>query len=362
MTPTQTQLARHRLVLGISNVGFWVLSAFGGLLWLVIRGAGACTPWTDGFLLLGTTVVQAGFDFVGGFLLMPPPRRSLGRFLSDWLRGALVHTLVLGSVGWLSYASFRWLGGFVPAVLLATAGLALTRRWMLRAVGGVSTTASVYNHEPILAADATDPAFTGGIDGWGARTASLLPAAWLRDLPPAEFAAEASRRRWQSAHGLPGRALLLILGWNAAGAAAGSFALGLAGHAPAGALLLHACWMTLWTFAGLLVLPSLSRKAVFAADRAALDAGDDPREWIGRFPGLVGEDGGANPFIQTIFYPVPSARERLLHLTQSPAAGFVPGNLARNNLYYSWAACTLLGRAVHCNVGRPALWVFPPSA
>ena len=46
----------------------------------------------------------------------------------------------------------------------------------------------------------------------------------------------------------------------------------------------------------------------------------------------------------------------------NPAAGFVPGNLARNNLYYSWAAFTLLGRAVHCNVGRPALWVFPPSA
>ena len=41
---------------------------------------------------------------------------------------------------------------------------------------------------------------------------------------------------------------------------------------------------------------------------------------------------------------------------------FVAGNLARSNLYYSWASFTLLGRAVHCNVGRPSLWVFPPSA
>ena len=119
--------------------------------------------------------------------------------------------------------------------------------------------------------------------------------------------------------------------------------------------------MTLWAFGGLLTLPSLSRRAVFAADRAAMDAGHDPRGWIARFPGLVGEDGGSNATVQTIFYPVPSARRRLLALAAFPA-GFVPGNLARNNLYYSWSTLTLLGRAVHCNVGRPSLWVFPPSA
>ena len=43
-------------------------------------------------------------------------------------------------------------------------------------------------------------------------------------------------------------------------------------------------------------------------------------------------------------------------------SGTVLGNLARINLYYSWATLTLLGRAVHCNVGQPALWVLPPSA
>jgi hypothetical protein len=52
---------------------------------------------------------------------------------------------------------------------------------------------------------------------------------------------------------------------------------------------------------------------------------------------------------------------RLRQLGQ-PSTGFIPGNLARSNLYYSWATFTLLGRAVHCNVGRPSLWVFPPSA
>ena len=41
---------------------------------------------------------------------------------------------------------------------------------------------------------------------------------------------------------------------------------------------------------------------------------------------------------------------------------FVPVNLARSNLRYSWATLMLLGRAVHCNLGRPPLCVFSPSA
>lgn len=119
--------------------------------------------------------------------------------------------------------------------------------------------------------------------------------------------------------------------------------------------------MTLWTFVGLLILPMLSRNAVLAADRAALTAGHDPRRWIARFPELVGEDGASNAAVETIFYPIPSAKRRLQALDR-PVPRLVTGNLARNNLYYSWATLTVLGRTVHCNLGRPALWVFPPVA
>ena len=141
----------------------------------------------------------------------------------------------------------------------------------------------------------------------------------------------------------------------------GTIAVELAKRAPAEALLGHACWMTLWAFASLLVLPVLSGRVVFAADRAAADSGLDAHAWIRRFPVLVGEDGNTSGTVQTIFYPIPSAAMLLQALDHAPA-GFVPGNLARSNLYYSWATLTLLGRAMHCNVGRPALWVFPPSA
>jgi len=76
---------------------------------------------------------------------------------------------------------------------------------------------------------------------------------------------------------------------------------------------------------------------------------------------LVGEDGSSISAVQAIFYPIPSAPLRLRQLERL-RSGFVPGNLARSNLYYFWATLTLLGRAVHCSVGRPALWVLPPSA
>ena len=62
---------------------------------------------------------------------------------------------------------------------------------------------------------------------------------------------------------------------------------------PIGAALMgQACWLTLWSFLGLLVLPSLGRATVFAADRAAAAAGFDSPGWIRRSPVPPGESGG----------------------------------------------------------------------
>ena len=361
MTPTQITLAHHRLLLGISNVGFWVLSASAGLYWLADRGPHAVDAWRLLAIGVAAVALQAVFDFIGGALLMPEPRPSLTGFLHRWFRGVVVHALVLAGVGLLSYASFRASGGFGLAIVLATFGLALGRRHLLQAIGGGPTLSLAPEGDAILAVAAADPALTGGIVGFGRRARSVMPSNWLDGLPKGERAAESSRRQWQIENGVPARTFVLIVIWNLLGAYAGALAFRLAERTPLDALLGHACWMTLWMFGGLLVLPTLSRNAVFAADCAAADDGLDPRGWITRFPGLIGEDGNPRSGIETIFYPIPSAARRLRQL-ERPAPRFVFGNLARSNLYYSWATLTLLGRAVHCNVGRPALWVFPPSA
>jgi hypothetical protein len=361
MNSTQMQLARRRLWLGITNVGCWVLAAGAGLCWLVIFDAGA--PSRGPLIAIGVGVIaaQAVFDFIGGVTLMPGPRPSATTFLRRWSRGILGHTLVLAAVGIVSAISLRLTGGFGAGIVFATFALALGRRQLLWAIGGVATEERSHDGERIFTSVVSDPAFTGGIVGLGRRAKSLLPADWIYTLPNPELAAESSRRRWHIANALPARAFVLILLWNLLGTFIGTQVLHLAARPLAAALFGHACWMTLWTFGGLLVLPALSRKAVFAADRAAAESGHDPRAWITRFRDLVGEDGSPNATVQTIFYPVPSAEMRLRQLGQ-PTTGFVPGNLARTNLYYSWATLTLLGRAVHCNVGRPALWVYPPSA
>lgn len=354
-------MARRRLALGITNVGIWVLAAALGL-WLLPRTAGLWSqPRHAACLLLAMLGVQGAFDYMGGVLFVPAPRPKATRFLARWLRGVGGHTLILGLIALLSYGSFRLSGGFVAGVAVATVGLAVGRVWCLRLVGGVRAKLTLEGGKMLLA-DAADSAFTGAVTGWGRRAVSLWPASWVERVPQDEQAAEQSRRRWQIETRLAGQTLLLVLGWNASGSALGSVLCHLAMYPPAAALLGHACWMTLWTFGSLLLLPSLSRQAVFAADRAAFAAGNNPRSWIVRFPGLVGEDGGTSDIVQSIFYPVPSARRRLQRLEDGTGSGLVCGNLARANLYYSWSGCTWLGRAVHCNVGRPALWVFPPSA
>ncbi len=361
MTHLQIELARRRLALGITNVGFWVLAAAAGLCWLVNRGGAA--PATELLCAIGVAVIaaQAVFDFIGGVTLMPGLRPSVMTFLSGWLRGVLGHTLVLTAVGMVSVFSLRFTGGFSAAIVFTTLALALGRRHLLRAFVGVAPWEHSRDGERTLTVAINDPAFTGGIVGLGRHAKSLMPASWMSTLPMPELAAESSRRRWQIANALPVRAFVLILLWNLLGAFIGTQVFHLAARPPAAALFGHACWMTLWTFASLLVLPALSRKAVFAADRAAADSGHDPRAWITRFTDLVGEDGSPNAAVQAIFYPVPSTELRLRQLGH-PSTGVVPGNLARSNLYFSLATFTLLGRAVHCNVGRPALWVFPPSA
>lgn len=361
MTPEQLGLAARRLLLGITNVGFWVLAAATGLFWLAGCETSGLGPGRLGILFGSIVAVQALFDFVGGALLIPEPRPSRAAFLRCWSRGALVHTLALAGVGLLSYASFELTRGFCFAILLATAGLAIGRRHLLNAISGVATLQIPHAGNRVLTANSTDPAFTGGIVGFGRSAVSLLPSHWLAGLPKEELAVETARRRWQMENGLPVRALLLILGWNLLGGFANPLSFGPGERTTAEAVLGHACWMTLWAFGGLLLLPVLSRQTVFAADRAAVDSGHDPRSWFTRFTCFTCEDGSSSSAVQTLFYPNPSVALRLRQLGK-PLWGFIPGNLARTNLYYSWATLTLLGRAVHCNIGRPALWVFPPSA
>lgn len=359
--PAPSALAGRRLGLGIINVGFWVLVSIAGLVTLTTHrdGLARIPGW---WFALGAVGVQAVFDAVGGWLLLPPPRRGPRAFLRRWARGVAVHSLVLAGVGGAGALSLAGTGGFEAGLAASLAALALGRRFLHRMISGVPIRPTTGDGRgAILLQAVDDPAFTGGVLGPGRGAGVLLPQAWWDGVPRPELEAELFRRRWQIGRGMETRAFLVLLLWNLLGSAAGTFAFNLASWPIGLALVGQACWMTLWTFASLLCLPVLSRAAVLAADRAAAAAGLEVEPWIRRFPEITGEDGSPRAALQNIFYPIPSARIRLCSLGQ-PGRGGGAGSLARSQLYYSWAAFTLLGRAVHCNVGRPALWVFPPSA
>jgi hypothetical protein len=361
MTPEQVALARRRLFLGIANVGFWVMASIGSLAW-VLTGRGAF----DGFRAVAmggiAVAIQAVFDGIGGGLLVPGVRPTVGGFLKRWGRGVGVHALVLAGIGAVAAASLRWTGGFCTGLAASMVALALGRRFLHAAISGAADrTLSVEGGESLLVTRVDDPAFTGGLVGFGSRAGILVPEAWCHRLPPMDLRVEVARRRWRVEQRLPLRTLLVLMLWNLAGCQIGSITLHLPALPIGAALMGQACWMTLWSFLGLLVLPSLGRATVFAADRAAAAAGFDPSGWIRAFPALTGEDGSDRELVENVFYPIPSVARRLESL-RSSVGGTLWGDLARSQLYYSMAGLTLLGRSVHCNVGRPALWVFPPSA
>lgn len=361
MSPEQTKLARRRLTLGIFNVGFWVTASICAL--ALIRSGHRSVEGTGPFVIIAAVFwIQAVFDALGGGLLVPGTRPTAWNFLKGWIRGATVHALVLGIIGLAATASLRWTGGFCTGLAASIVVLSLTRGSLHAAIcGGASRPVTLEGRENLAATRVDDPSFTGGLVGFGSRAGILVPEVWFQSLPGPELRVALARRRWQKAQGLPFRTLVILLLWNLTGCQVGGLAFEL-GSLPTGtALLGQACWMTLWSFLGLLVLPSLGRASVFAADRAVASAGLDPSRWIRRLPAITGEDGSDRPWAETIFYPIPSAARRIKSLG-SPVHGPVLGDLARSQLYYSLAGLTLLGRAVHCNVGRPALWVFPPSS
>jgi hypothetical protein len=121
-------------------------------------------------------------------------------------------------------------------------------------------------------------------------------------------------------------------------------------------------WFTLWSFLGLLTLPTLSRRGVIEIDERAQAEGYAAsliRQNTERLDRLQDGEPRRPALVETIFHPVPSVENRLEGPRSHQVIGF--WDAARTSVYLSLAGIGLLGRAVHCNCGRPALWVFLPT-
>lgn len=176
------------------------------------------------------------------------------------------------------------------------------------------------------------------------------------------LAAELTRRRGALATGARTRGLLTAMIWNVMGFSLACVMPGsYLGDAPG--LVQAALWFTLWSFVGLLTLPSLNRPAVLEIDRFALAEGVS-REvlaaTISRLDGLQDDEPSRTKWIERVSHPIPSVESRIAAFSDD-SSRYGAWHCARTALYLSWACFGFLSRAVHCNAGKPELWVLFPG-
>lgn len=357
--------ARARLWLGMSTVGSLVAASSMLLFFAApdrLLGSGQVGLVPAAGSLLVFVAAYACVHLVAdlfGAVLLPARSGRLGGPLAVVV-GRLARGVICHSVGMWAIAVSLLAGGAaagLPGVMIVSGVVALSllalRPLVARAIGGVKPPrgAAGFHKSP-------EPGFTGGIDGVFRVRRTVVPLSWRESLSSIELEEVLARRRAAIANGSwrRGRVLAFVftlLGVAIAGLAAGPETLG----TPAGIVRLS-LWFTLWSFIGLLVLPSLSRQAVAAADRSA--GVEAPAASALSKLDQMGDAEPARPkLIETIFHPVPSLEKRTRERT-GRSVGF--WDAARITLYMSSAGLGLLGRAVHCNAGRPALWAYLPSA
>ncbi len=377
--------SRARLRIGILNVGFVVVAALVALVFSLPERVLVFDPTPSGdaagLLTVAVLYVVANspFDYAGGYLLPKRygrPHPSRGEFLVRWLRGVVVQSAVFVVAGALLLYAGRAAGvtGATAAFVGATVLLLLLRPFAARLVGGMGVADTDTRLDGALDAfdglDLGPPEVTvyenDDISFVGEPTFSgvVVPSSWLKELTEEELTAALARRAAATETGTARRGLAVAVGWNTVGfVGAATFVPG-AGFGDIAALVSLVLGYVVWSFVALLVLPKPTRAGVFEVDRRAADSGvdvDTLESAVRKINDTQGDDEERARTVETIFHPIPSVERRveLLRSDDEPPVG--AWKTARFRLYLSWAGLDFLSRAVHCNVGRPQLWVMLPG-
>ena len=369
---------RARLWLGMSAVGTLVTLA---ALALPLDLTGGIPPAADastqvvallGFVLI-YAAVQLPFDIFGGFVL---PRRygrlhpPLGRYLLGLARGTAAHSAVLfGAAVALMYAGiYGGVVGTVAAGSLLALAMLRGRVELASAVAPLDLTpserraGSTDDRSPVVMADSPDEGFTGAVVGVFRPRFHLIPAQWQQVLGTEELEVAVNRRSAAVKTGSWRRGRLLALLFTIIGLTAAALAVDPAQLGTAAGTIELSLLFTLWSFLGLLTLPTLSRRGVAEVDERQRSDGcswEAMEKTARALDNLQDGERDRPALIEAIFHPVPALNKRLRGPNAHGRLGF--WDAARTAVFLSLAGLGLLGRAVHCNCGRPSLWVFLPA-
>lgn len=374
---TGVSYARARLWLGISGVGTWVVLAIVALsvglpsrFFATADVSLATALWQIAAFVGIYIAISAPFDLLGGFVL---PRRyqrtnvAFASYLVLWTRGAFVHGLLLIGCGFLILIAAREYGtsgGASVFAILMLLMLAFQFRFA-QLIGGISrasvTSDNILPQNAIVAAN-SDEGFVGGYTGWPGMETLVVPQHLIVRLSDSALQLQLTRRQQALATNSRTRGIVLAILWNLGGfllavTVSGSDLATVAG------LVTTSLWFTIWSFIGLLLLPTPSRLGVIEVDQATHAAGADANnleELLRSLDQMQDDEPSRAAGIETIFHPVPSVATRVANLASSkPNKG--AWHAARMALPLSIAGLSLLSRAVHCNSGRPELWIMLPG-
>lgn len=374
--------ARARLWLGITGVGSLVVLS---TLAILLKAPQALLGDSNRFGFTGTfqlaTVVGLlaiwlmPFDFIGGYLLPRKFNRSDRTFASwfgGYLKAAIMHSAlyVLGGFFILLLSQqFGFSGGLAAVSTGILVCFVIRNRMVLSRESKLASADKLLDAIALIQSweifvpktvvvDHEDVGFTGGIIGLGRNTKIVIPRGWLR-FTRQQLAVAIARRAVAINSGSYTRGLLVAFVWNAAGFMICATIPG-AGLSSVAGFVMTACAFTLWSFIGLLILPTISRNASLIIDEDLVRRGM-PTELIAAAAESMDQMQDGEPhrsrLIETIFHPVPNVTSR----NRKPTSQIGAWNAARTTLFFSWACLGALSRSVHCNVGRPELWTMLPT-
>jgi Zn-dependent protease with chaperone function len=368
--------AKARLLLGICGVGIFVVSASIALAMQLPTTWAADRSDTRAFAVaLGLYVaISAPLDWIGGYFVPKAYRLrtdSAGNFGVRWARAVLTQTAIMGLCLAAILAAGR-AGGLAAAAVSFTicmAGLAALQAPLARIVSRLRDAGaepSPYEQElPARRYAYTDPGFTGGVVGPPGKEALVIPADWHAQLQPHHLQAVLFRRKHAAKSHARVLGIIAATAWNLSGFLLVASLVPGAGVTSAGELLTLALGLGIWSFLGLLTLPTPSRNAVLAIDQetaAERAIGPDTlKNALQNLHDLQHDELRRGEWIETIFHPIPSLESRIKWLEHRAAPTARPWNCARMALFLSWACFGFLSRTVHCNVGLPDMWVLLPS-